>query len=246
MKEAKKKRTSEKRTITLLGKSIEYTLRRSDAINPMRIRITVKPGGEVFVSAHNRRPLKDIEEFLRREARFVIDAEARMKEKQPLPSVREYTDGMTLRLLGSEVTLHIVQGSRAFVTRTNGEVLCAVPDVTDAAAVEKAVEKWLAEQCRQTVMSILEEEYPRFTAMGAPRPTQVRFRVMTSRWGSNSGRTNALTFNTRLVEHTEEVIRYVVLHELCHYIHHNHSAEFYKLLESLDPERKKHERMLRQ
>jgi len=58
---------------------------------------------------------------------------------------------------------------------------------------------------------------------------------MQKRWGSLSKK-GVVTLNTDLVKAPKECIDYVVTHELCHLIHHNHSPEFYKLLESAIPQ----------
>jgi predicted metal-dependent hydrolase len=59
------------------------------------------------------------------------------------------------------------------------------------------------------------------------------------RWGSCSSKGN-LNFSFRIVMAPEEVIRYVVLHELCHLVEQNHSRRFWSLIESNMPEYRKH------
>ena len=51
-------------------------------------------------------------------------------------------------------------------------------------------------------------------------------------WGSCS-RGNNINLNISLMELPQVLIDYVILHELCHLVHHNHSQEFHRLLESL-------------
>lgn len=58
---------------------------------------------------------------------------------------------------------------------------------------------------------------------------------MDKRWGSLS-RKGRLTLNVNLIQTPKECIEYVVIHELCHLIHHNHGTEFYKLLDRILPD----------
>jgi predicted metal-dependent hydrolase len=58
---------------------------------------------------------------------------------------------------------------------------------------------------------------------------KVSFRNQKSRWGSCSSRGN-LNFNIHLVNVPEFVLDYVIIHELCHLIEHNHSARFWSLV----------------
>ena len=57
---------------------------------------------------------------------------------------------------------------------------------------------------------------------------------------------NSLNFSYRLMMYPKEAIDYVVVHELAHIKHHNHSADFYKLIEQYMPDYKKRIAILKQ
>ena len=63
--------------------------------------------------------------------------------------------------------------------------------------------------------------------MGIKKPYNISVKKMSSRHGSNSRRTHSLAFQLRLVHFTKEIIRSVVVHELCHDKIFNHSIKFY-------------------
>lgn len=65
-------------------------------------------------------------------------------------------------------------------------------------------------------------------------PTSVRIRNTGSRWGSCS-RQGGLMFHYRLFFLPPELADYVILHELCHLKHFNHSAAFWQLLSRFCP-----------
>jgi len=68
-----------------------------------------------------------------------------------------------------------------------------------------------------------------------PAPSAVNVRKMKRRWGScNSNGT--ILLNRELIKKDPALIDYVIIHELCHLVHHNHSGEYYALLESILPE----------
>ena len=85
------------------------------------------------------------------------------------------------------------------------------------------------EYCRQV--------YPHFSAMGIPYP-QIKFKKMTSRWGSCHTKKKILTFNLNLVYAPRECAEYVVIHEFVHFIQPNHSPAFHKEVEKLCPDHK--------
>ncbi len=66
-------------------------------------------------------------------------------------------------------------------------------------------------------------------------PNKVRIRDIKYAWGSCSSNKN-ITISKRLAKKEEKLIEYVVLHEMCHLRHMNHSKEFWHLVESFLPE----------
>ena len=63
-------------------------------------------------------------------------------------------------------------------------------------------------------------------------------------WGSCSGK-NSISFSWRLMQYPEAAIDYVVVHELAHIRHHNHSAAFYSFVEKILPDYRERARLLR-
>lgn len=73
----------------------------------------------------------------------------------------------------------------------------------------------------------------------------VKLKYTSSRWGSCSSNGN-INFSTRLLFAPEEVVDYVIIHELAHRIEMNHSSRFWKLVSDAMPDYKKHERWLKE
>lgn len=90
---------------------------------------------------------------------------------------------------------------------------------------------------------ILEELYPQFKKYGVERPT-LRIRDMETRWGSCLVKKGVITLNKRLLEAPRNGIEYVVMHELCHFVHPNHSELFYIFLTMLMPDWKERKQFL--
>ena len=82
---------------------------------------------------------------------------------------------------------------------------------------------------------ILDEVYPAFIPYGVKKP-KLRVRTMKSCWGSCLVNKGIITLNRKLLMKPRECIEYVMVHELCHFIHPNHSKEFYKLMEQFMPD----------
>ena len=128
---------------------------------------------------------------------------------------------------------------------TPGKVLVLGREIPDDFDSEKQREKWLKEQCIEAVSHSFSRQYPIFEKRGIALP-EIKFRKMKSRWGSCQPTRGILTFNTALIHVPEECIDYVVLHELCHFIHPDHSPRFKAELSSLMPDWKARQKKIRE
>ncbi len=99
------------------------------------------------------------------------------------------------------------------------------------------------EQCRAVFQPMLDAMYPQLIPYGVSKPT-LRTRQMKSRWGSCMVQKNIITLNRRLLAAPKGCIEYVVMHELCHLVHPNHSKEYYTFLTAMMPDWKARKTML--
>ena len=74
----------------------------------------------------------------------------------------------------------------------------------------------------------------------------LKIRKMTSRWGVCNIKNNNITLNLELSKYNIEALNYVIVHELSHFIHHNHSKEFWLLVCKYYPNYKSIRKMLKE
>jgi hypothetical protein len=82
---------------------------------------------------------------------------------------------------------------------------------------------------------LIKETYDRFQKYGVPYP-QLKVRNMTSRWGSCQPQKGIITLNRQLLKFPRECIEYVVVHEFTHFIHPNHSKQFWDFVTMMMPD----------
>ncbi len=73
----------------------------------------------------------------------------------------------------------------------------------------------------------------------------LKFRKMKTRWGVCNYKNMTITLNTELIKYRKELLRYVIVHEMCHFYHHNHGSEFWKMVSSYYPNYKQARKELR-
>lgn len=159
---------------------------------------------------------------------------------------KQYVSGEDFMILGKYLTLEVLEletGRAVSGQRIAGEevwmegskLFLLVKDTNNLKRKEKLVNDWLNNLQRETFDQICREIYPLFQKYGIAYP-QIRIRKMTSRWGSCQPTRGIITLNSRLIEVPRASIEYVVLHEFAHFIHPNHSKEFYAFVATLMPD----------
>ena len=90
---------------------------------------------------------------------------------------------------------------------------------------------------KELAKAYLSEEIKKYAAIMDLNFSELKFRKMKSRWGSCSSK-RVITLNSELMKLPKEQITYVVIHELAHLVHMNHSKAFHNLVESYLPNAK--------
>lgn len=88
--------------------------------------------------------------------------------------------------------------------------------------------------CRILLQEALERVYPLTAALGVPMP-ELKLRMMKSQWGNCHWKQGYITLNTALARCPEHLRDYVALHELVHFLHHDHASGFYGRMDALMP-----------
>lgn len=192
---------------------IEYTVRRSDRAR--RVRVTVHPHAGVEVVLPRRAPE-------RAAAQAVVELrpwiERRLAEVRAAGE-RVAARGGALPYLGESLRLVPEQGRTRAHRR--GAVLL-VPAQAPAAAVER----WYRRRARAEI----EPRLQRACALSGLHHTGLDIREQRTRWASCSAK-GRMSFNWRLLLAPDQVLEYVVWHEVCHLEVHDHSPRFWGLVQ---------------
>ena len=97
---------------------------------------------------------------------------------------------------------------------------------------------------RQKAKELLPQKIEHFSALTGLCPTAVKITSAKTRFGSCSGK-NSICFSLYLMQYPEAAIDYVVLHEIIHIKHHNHSQNFWNELQKYMPDYKKRRQLLK-
>ncbi len=96
------------------------------------------------------------------------------------------------------------------------------------APTKRKLELWYQKEMKKIFEEHLIFWYDRFEE-SIPKP-KLKIRTMKTRWGVCNIKDNSVTLNSRLMEYDSTKLDYVIIHELSHFRHFNHSKEFWTLV----------------
>ena len=221
----------EKRSLTYGKKTIEYQLfyaRRKT------LEIAVHPDNTIIVKAPLDSEITLIEKKIHKRARWILKQLDYFRQFIPKTPERVYISGETHLYLGKQYRLKVTKGQENSVKLSRGifQVICH--DEPKPELVKKLMKKWYLDKAKVLFSKSLERCWPKFNSMGFSKPS-ISVKTMQKRWGSLSEK-GTMTLNTELIKAPKECIDYVIIHELCHLKHHDHSSEYYKMLDSFMPD----------
>lgn len=225
--------------LTRGDETLLYTLERKPVRN---LNLRIRQDGAVYVSAHPRVPLRQIESFLLSRWERITSARASFAQKQrSLPTLE---DGSILPYLGAPLSLHLSKGAKLSFSLDGDTLTLTLSPHTSYEQKAALVREFYRARCLALFPAVVQEQLPLLAAWNVPSP-QLRVRDMTSRWGSCIPSKKAITLNLQLIAYPLPCIEYVVLHELCHFVHADHSSRFHALMTSLMPDWKAHRARLK-
>lgn len=218
---------------------MHYNLRRS--ARRRTIGITVRQG-EVRVAAPYGVAEQHIDAFVASKKAWINrHLQAQSDRLTALPQ-RQWQHGESVYWLGQPCELNIRPGQRNTIEAIGNSLHIRLSrrQQENPAQVRQLVRQWFSEQGQQWLDSYV----PACEAYQALPATQWRIANYTAKWGA-CNRRGELSFSWRLFAAPEWVVRYVVLHELCHIRHFDHSANFWQLVSDYDPAYMNAERWLK-
>jgi predicted metal-dependent hydrolase len=213
------------------SKQIEYELSFQER---KTLGIKVFPDCSVKVIAPEETLQEKIQLKLREKAPWILKQQAEFLSYYPLTPARKYISGETHLYLGRQYTLRVISSETNEIKLLKGQFIVYRNEKTSAKSL---MSKWYREKAEFHFIEIFEKALGLFRTHGIEKP-ELSLRQMSNRWGSCTAKGKVI-LNPELIKAPKTCIEYVIIHELCHLIHHNHTRSFYALQESIMPDWKK-------
>ena len=203
---------------------------------------------QIQITAPKRLALYRIQQLLLRRSDWIgqqLEFQATLPA-EPVELVRQYIDGEQINYLGRRYRLAIsTSDNRAHSAKLYAGQLQVTLANRHQNQTQDQIRRTIGQWYQQRAEERLPEIVAQIASMIGVNYGAIEIRHFKSRWGScrADGR---LQFNWRLMMASSKVIEYVVIHELCHRIHLNHSRAFWYEVERHLPDFRQHRRWLKE
>ncbi len=228
---------------------LEYKLIRSKRRKTLALQVK---HGQVTVRAPYYVTTAFIDVFIQEKSTWLKN---KLVEQQETPKSCNYRHGSNLLYLGQEVSLNVYVAKKSEVylchealseIASNNDPRSAAKQLnvaisekvsaklTEPLARAKQVKKQLEFYFKQQAEQLINKRLELISQQISLKPVKVNIRQYRARWGSCNNR-GEVSFNYLLMMTPSYVIDYVIIHELCHLEHLNHSKSFWQLVEKFCP-----------
>ena len=200
------------------SRTIDFRLEYSDRKS---LGITVTSEMEVLVKAPAETSMEKVKEKIRKKAPWIIKQQSFFLSFQPKTPKRKYISGETHLYLGRQYRLHIIIAKEESV-KLKGKFIQVT--ALDKSRAKNLLDNWYLQNARTRFHAIATPLLDKFKKYKV-QPNSIVLRYMPTRWGSCTKK-GKIILNPELVKAPKGCIEYVIIHELCHLKHHDHTQKF--------------------
>jgi predicted metal-dependent hydrolase len=187
--------------------------------------------GSVSIIVPANTSAEKIDQLIAAKRRWIREKITLHQESAPTSS-KQYVSGEAFAYLGRNYRLKVERGNFAPVRLLQGRLVVTLPrGAQQPQMVRNALVRWYKRQAEQK----LREKVERFAPLVGVEPAGVGIKTFRSRWGSCTAK-GKLEFNWQIMMAPNRMVDYVVIHELCHLIRHDHSPEFWREMTRVMPD----------
>ena len=210
------------------SKKIDFRLEYS---NRKTLGITVKPDLSVIVKAPVDTSLEKVKEKLRKKAPWIIRQQSFFLYFHPKTPARKFIGGETHLYLGRQYQLKVKSEKlkvKSEEAKLHGRFLEIYTQ--DKSKVKDIVEEWYLSKAKYKFHLIAKPLFENFKSKHnlSLFTYHLSLRNMPTRWGSCTPK-GKIILNPELIKAPKGCIEYVIIHELCHLVHHDHTQRFIDL-----------------
>ncbi len=201
------------------------------------IGIAVCLDKKIEVTAPFGTDFASIQIVVNRKSRWIIKQIKEMEKYQTMEHIKEYTGGQTVKILGRDYMIKIIQipdFEEERIIKDYRMIKVYTHDSRKKKRISLLVEDWYRTEAMLYIAQKFERCYEKLRKYNIPKPFYY-LRYMKRRWGSCTPQ-GTILLNPEIYQMPSHCIEYIITHELCHLKHKNHSRAFYHFLDTVLPD----------
>lgn len=201
--------------------------------NRRTMEIAVEPPDIITVSAPIGTKEEQIIEKVNSKGSWIIQKLYSFRHMNYQHIEREFVSGESFMYLGRNYSLQVnidLNIKKPKVKLFRGKFIVTSKNKNEK-DIRDAMELWYRHKGKEIITQRV-KYYERFFHL---RPTSIKIKEQKKRWGSCTSK-NELLFNWRCIMARSNSLDYIIVHEMCHMIHKDHSKEFWELVASILPD----------
>ena len=210
---------------------MQFTIRKNP--RSRRVSIRIDQNCNILVTAPKRMPNFLIDRFVEQKDEWIKQTINKMNQKRNM-----FDSVKNIMIFGNNYNKQIVSSiEHPIGVSINNESLLinSVSKKHDNSSAQQQINKFLKKTSKKYILPRTDELAKKMNVSFK----RISIKEQKSRWGSCSSQQN-LNFNWRLVHHVPKIIDYVIIHELSHIVHLDHSKHFWEHVKKYDPEFRQH------
>lgn len=224
------------------GRELDYTIRTSPRSKYIRLRLTPREG--LVVTAPKGISRKQLVQTVSEKSDWILNKLEKLEELRHLLAgqVIERPEAMHLPAVGESWRMEYRKtGANIVAARVDRPGRIIVSGATgDIKQCHAALRRWLARRAREAFEPWLQS----LAGETGLKYSKLTIRSQKTRWGSCSAKKN-ISLNCKLLFLPRDVVRYVLVHELCHTMELNHSTRFWALVRQFETKTDQHHGYIR-
>lgn len=199
--------------------------------NIKNLIIKIKGDGNIYISSPIFLSDKYIYEFIEKKENWI---NKKLKEFSLKPKIKviDYSNNCEIYYLGKPYFLNLKSSNNNKIYISNNKINLEIPDINNIQLIGNTLNYWYREQGKILFEKIL-SKYLKLTHLNI---SKLNVKTLKSNWGSCNYNKKIINLNSELMKKDIKFIEYVILHEISHLVHPNHSKNFYNYIEKFMPD----------
>ena len=205
--------------------------------------IVIERNGEIVVRPPMRMQPEQVDEIVESKRLWIYRNLAEWRDLNSARTVREWVSGETFLYLGRNYRLKLVSDQKETLKILDGR-FCLRRDIIEREGPSGAKMEFRRFYKRKGLQRIA-ERVPLFSSKIGVTPDKISVKEIGHKWGACTARRN-LMFHWKCMMAPSKVLDYIVVHELCHLKHRNHTDVFWNEVDKVMPDYQERKAWLRE